>query len=147
VVTILAMLAGILIPVLDDAGRSAREARRGSDLKNVQAALETYRRTFGLYPDTAGAWSGDMSDNGGHGYDAIDPYILGLVPDFLPSLPKDPDSQYPTASAGYMYRSNTTDYKFVLNGTPEGFDAGNPFLDPARIGTAWQVSSPGAYNW
>jgi prepilin-type N-terminal cleavage/methylation domain-containing protein len=145
VVTILAMLAGILIPVLDDAGESAREARRQSDLKNVQAALESHRRTNGLYPDTADAWQGDMTDNGGFGYDAAG-YIPGLVPDFLPSLPKDPDGQYPTASEGYMYRSDGINYKFVLLGTPENFDAGNPYLDPARA-DSWQISSPGAYNW
>lgn len=145
VVTILAMLAGILIPVLDDAGESAREARRQSDLKNVQAALESFRRTNGLYPDTADAWQGDMTDNGGFGYDAAG-YIPGLVPDFLPSLPKDPDGQYPTASEGYMYRSDGVNYKFVLLGTPENFDAGNPYLDPARA-DSWQISSPGAYNW
>ncbi len=146
VVTILAMLAGILIPVLEDAAQSSRDARRSADLKNVQSALESYKRTYGTYPSTADAWRGDMTNNGGYGYDAAG-YIPGLVPEFLPALPKDPDSRYPDADNGYMYRSDGTDYKFVLNGTPESFPAGNPFYDPQRATTAWQVSSPGGYNW
>ncbi len=146
VVTILAMLAGILIPVLEDAAKSSRDARRSADLKNCQAALESYKRVNGTYPDTGDEWFGDMSDNGGYGYDAAG-YIPGMVPDFLPALPKDPDSQYPTASGGYMYRSNATDYKFVVNESPESYPAGNPFYDPQRPATAWQISSPGGYNW
>lgn len=146
VVTILAMLAGILIPVLEDATSSSRDARRASDLKNVQAALESFKRVNGIYPDTSDAWQGDMSDNGGLGYGTTG-YIPGLVPDFLPALPKDPDSQFPTASEGYMYRSDGTDFKFVLNGTPETFAIGNPYYDPARATTAWMISSPGGYNW
>ncbi len=146
VVTILAMLAGILIPVLEDAARSARDARRAADLKNVHSSLESYKRVIGTYPDTGDEWFGDMSDNGGYGYDAAG-YIPGLVPDYLPALPKDPDSEYPTAAEGYMFRSDGTDFKFVLNGTPESYAAGNPFYDPQRAATAWQISSPGAYNW
>ncbi len=146
VVTILAMLAGILVPVLEDSASSARDARRAADLKAVQSALEAYKRANGSYPDTSGQWLGDASNYGSKGYDATG-YIPGLVPDFLPALPKDPDSTYPSAEAGYMYKSDGTDYKFVINETPESFPAGNPFYDPARPTTAWQVSTPGAYNW
>ncbi len=146
VVTILAMLAGILIPVLEDAAKSSRDARRAADLKNVQAALESYKRVVGTYPNTGDEWFGDMSDNGGYGYD-IAGYIPNVVPDYLPALPKDPDSRYPTASAGYMYRSDGVNYKMVCDGTPESFPAGNPFYDPQRAATAWQISSPGGYNW
>lgn len=146
VVAILTMLAGILVPVLEDAASSGREARRAADLKSVQAALEGYKRANGVYPTTSGAWQGDGTNNGGMGYDAAG-YIPGLAPNFIPRLPKDPDSQYPNATAGYAYRSDGTDYKFILEGTPESFDASNPFYDPQRAATAWQVSSPGGLNW
>lgn len=146
VVAILAMLAGVLVPVLEDSSASARDARRAADLKAVQAALEAYKRVNGSYPDTSGAWQGDSTGDGGYGYDATG-YIPGLVPQFMQALPKDPDSVYPDATNGYMYRSDGTDYKFALNGTPESFPAGNPFFDPQRTTTAWQVSTPGGYNW
>lgn len=146
VVTILAMLAGILIPVLGDAAKSSRDARRATDLKSVQASLEAYKRANGVYPTTSGAWQGDSLADGGMGYDAGG-YIPGMVPTYAPTLPKDPDSRYPNATAGYAYRSDGTDYKFVVKGTPETFPVGNPFLDPAAPGANWQVSSPGGYNW
>lgn len=139
------LVAGLLRPSGSECGPASREARRISDLKNVQAALASYHRTHGVYPSTEGAWRGDMEVLGGHGYDAQG-YIPGLVPQFLPSLPKDPDSQFPDHRRGYMYRSDGVDYKFVLLGTPESFDEGNPYLDPARI-YCWQVSSAGAASW
>lgn len=146
VVTILAMLAGVLVPVLEDSSSSARDARRAADLKAVQAALEAYKRVNGVYPDTNNAWQGDAQNRGGLGYDAAG-YIPGLVPTYMQALPKDPDSNNPTADDGYAYRSNGTDYKFMLEGTPESFPAGNPFFDPTRAAAAWQVSSPGGYNF
>lgn len=146
VVTILAMLAGILIPVLEDAAQASRDARRASDLKTVQAALESFKRVQGTYPDTAGAWQGDATNFGGFGYDAAG-YIPGIVPNYMQALPKDPSGEYPTADGGYMYRSDGTDFKMVVNVSPESYPAGNPFFDPARAATAWQVCSPGGYNW
>ena len=141
VVTILAMLAGILVPVLEDSAQSARDARRAADLKTVQSALEAYKRVTGLYPDTAGVFV----DDGTAGYDASG-YIPGLVPNFMQSLPKDPDPQYPSAAGDYRYRSDGSDYKFRINGCPESFPAGNPFYDPGSA-TSWMVCSPGGYNW
>ena len=147
VVTILAMLAGILIPVLEDAAQASRDARRASDLKTVQAALESYKRVQGTYPDTGGAFQGDAPNFGGMGYDAAG-YIPALVPDFMQALPKDPSSEFPDANdGGYMYASDGTDYKMVINISPESYPAGNPFFDPQRPNSAWQVSSPGGYNW
>ncbi|MCP4092567.1 MAG: type II secretion system protein [Planctomycetes bacterium] len=147
VVTILAMLAGILLPVLEDAALSSRDARRSSDLKSMQAALESYKRVNGTYPDTGGAFQGDAPTYGGLLYDAAG-YCPGLVPDYLPALPKDPSPDIPNATTGgYMYSSDGVDFKFVCNEGPETFPAGNPFYDPTRAATAWQISSPGGYNW
>lgn len=147
VVTILALLAGILVPVLEDAAKSSRDARRAADLKTVQAALEAYKRANGVYPDTGGEWWGDAPTYGSRTYNGATAYIPGLVPTYLQTLPKDPDSRYPTGDQGYMYRSDAVDYKFCINKTPETFPTGNPFYDPARPSEAWQVSTPGAYNW
>lgn len=147
VVTILALLAGILIPVLEQEAIRARDGRRAGDLRSVASALWTYKSLNGAYPDTAGEWRGDSPPYGPYGYGPTG-YIPGLVPDFLPFLPKDPNPAYPNASgAGYMYRSDGQDFKFVINATPSTFLTSNPFYDPARPDTAWQVSSPGGYNW
>lgn len=148
VVTILALLAGILIPVLEQEAVRARDGRRAGDLRTVGSALATFRQLNGEYPDTGGAWQGDSAAFGSYGYGQVNGYIPGLVPDFLPVLPKDPSPAYPNASgAGYMYRSDGADYKFVINATPSTFLLSNPFYDPARPDTAWQISSPGGYGW
>lgn len=146
VVVILAMLAGILLPVLADSEAVTRDARRGKDLRAVQSALEAYKQAHGSYPSTNGQWRGDSAQDGGHGYGA-DGYIVGLVPDYLPALPRDPDPRYPDATRGYAYRSDGADYKFIARGTPESYGPSNPFRDPAAPDTNWQVSSPGGYNW
>jgi prepilin-type N-terminal cleavage/methylation domain-containing protein len=147
VVTILAMLAGILIPILETEAATARDARRASDLKSVASALAHYYQDNRSYPDTSDAWQGDAGSVGSFGYDAAG-YIPGLVPDYLPFLPKDPDAQFPNATdGGYMYRSDGRDYKFVINATPTTYYVANPFYDPQRPNSGWQVSTPGGYNW
>jgi type II secretory pathway pseudopilin PulG len=147
VVTILALLAGILIPILEQETTRARDGRRAGDLRSVASALVTFRSLSGTYPDTGDEWFGDSATFGSYGYDAAG-YIPGLVPDFLPYLPKDPNPAYPDGTgAGYMYRSDGLDFKFVINATPSVYLISNPFFDPARPATGWQVSSPGGYNW
>ncbi|MFQ5748399.1 MAG: prepilin-type N-terminal cleavage/methylation domain-containing protein [Planctomycetota bacterium] len=147
VVSILAMLTAILVPVLDDSAKSSRDARRAADLKSVQAALEAYKRENGVYPSTNNQWWGDAPSYGGKDYQGAKAYIPGMVPNFMPSLPKDPDPQYPSGDKGYLYRSDGKNYKFLANKTPESFKKGNPFYDPKRKTFAWQISTPGGYKW
>jgi prepilin-type N-terminal cleavage/methylation domain-containing protein len=146
VVTVIAMLAGILIPVLADGTSTARDARRAHDLRAIQAALADYFQDHGAYPDTNGNWQGDSTADGGLTYDA-NGYIPGLVPDYLQSLPRDPDPQYPNATFGYAYRSDGVDFKCIARGTPESYGPTNPFRDPQAPNDNWQVSSPGGYYW
>lgn len=147
VVTILALLAGILVPILEQETVRARDGRRAGDLRSVASALATYKSLTGSYPSTGDEWLGDSSVYGSYGYDGAG-YIPGLVPDYLPYLPKDPNPAYPDGSgAGYMYRSDGQDFKFVINATPSEYLLTNPFYDPQRPDSAWQVSSPGGYNW
>lgn len=146
VVLVIAMLAGILVPVLADSAAAARDARRGHDLRAIQSALADYHEDFGVYPTTNGNWQGDAQGDGGMGYGATG-YIPGLVPDYLPALPKDPDPRYPNATMGYAYRSDGADFKCIARGTPESYGPSNPFRDPSAPLTNWQVSSPGGYNW
>ncbi len=146
VVMIIAMLAGILVPVLAEGASSARDSRRAHDLRAIQAALADYFEDFKQYPSTNGNWLGDSTNDGGLGYDAAG-YIPGLVPDYLPALPKDPDPRYPNATMGYAYRSDGVNFKCIARGTPESYGPSNPFRDPSAPLTNWQVSSPGGYNW
>jgi len=147
VVTILAMLAGILVPILEEEAAIARDGRRASDLRSVASALANYKDRNGAYPTTSGNWQGDAGNFGGYGYGATG-YIPNLVPDYIPYLPQDPDAQFPNATdGGYMYRSDGSDFKFVINSTATTYYESNPFYDPTRPIVGWQVSSPGGYLW
>ena len=146
VVSILALLMAILLPVLEGSWETTRDARRAADLKSVQAALLAYREANKAYPTTNDQWQGDAPAYGGFGYAGVG-YIPGLVPDFLPALPRDPDPDNPQGDAGYVYRSDGVDYKFMAHKTPLSYPPDSPFLDPARPNDAWQVSTPGAYLW
>jgi type II secretory pathway pseudopilin PulG len=147
VVAILALLAGILVPVLEDAARSSRDARRAADLKSVRSALAAYKAANGSYPSTGGEWWGDAPTFGGRAYSGATAYIPGLVPDWLPILPRDPSPAYPTADQGYAYRSDGVDYKFMAHKTPDNYPPSNPFYDPARPTEAWMVATAGAHVW
>ncbi len=144
VVTILAMLAGVLIPVLEDSASTSRDARRAADLKSVQAAVEAFHRVNGLYPDTGNRWSNELGTAESYGPDG---YIPDLVPEFLPALPKDPEEGTDFGSEGYAYRSDGTNFKLVAWNTPESFPVGNPFYDPQAADKNWQICTPGAYAW
>ena len=145
-VTILSLLAGVLVPVLQQSLADTRDTRRMADLKNMSWAIQAFHSVNGTYPTTSGAWQGDPPAYGGLGYGAVG-YVPGLVPQFIQALPKDPDPQFPSGDAGYVYRSDGQDYKLMVHKTAESYKAGNMYLDPQRPGTAWAVSSPGGYNW
>ena len=92
VVTILSLLAGALVPVLEENLSDSRDTRRMADLKNLSWAIQAYHAVNGSFPDTGGAWQGDPPAYGGLGYDAAG-YVPGLVPQFIQTLPRDPDDR------------------------------------------------------
>lgn len=146
VVTILALLAGIVAFPLNESQARARDARRAADLKSLQAALLAYKNAHSQYPSTNGAWSGDCPAYGNRGYDT-NGYVPDLVPEFLAALPKDPAANRTANDAGYVYRSDGTDFKLLISKTPESYRPENPYFDPTRPNDAWQISTPNAYNW
>ncbi len=145
VMVILVTLAGVVVPRLGERSEQAYDARRKSDLVAVEQALNLFHLDNGHYPQTSG-WSGEAPSYGAHGYDETG-YIPGLVPNYLPMLPSDPDPRYPTGSFGYLYRSNGTDFKFLAYRTPDTYPTDHRFFDSRRPTTAWQVSSQGGAAW
>lgn len=56
------MLASIIIPSLSDAQARSRDARRLSDIRTIQTALEVYNLNNGVYPSsTAGSLGGSWT--------------------------------------------------------------------------------------
>jgi len=86
VISILAILSGVLVPRVTNHLKAARDARRLADLKAVRAAIEQFRLEKGTYPpananSSYGGWDvsndGDfirvLRDNGYLDEDAVDP--------------------------------------------------------------------------
>jgi len=101
VVAIIGVLASVVLSALGDARAKARDARRESDIKTIQNALELYYINHGQYPS-----SGNMGGPFPNVNYAISAYsswnalenILGV------QLPRDPVNQ----TGGSAYSDNTT---------------------------------------
>lgn len=167
VVSIIALLAGVVIVNTSEAQKQSRDNKRKADLTSVQAAIELYYASNRKYPTTVGLSScfasapptcGETPLTGNLCYsDGCTPngsYIPGLAPTYLILLPSDPTRRVSSISgcngseAGYMYKSDEKDYKFIAYCTPEQTIAPNDqFNDPVRSGQAFAVYSAGAKMW
>jgi prepilin-type N-terminal cleavage/methylation domain-containing protein len=122
-ITIVSILTGVISVRTLDANRKSRDTERQADLRILQSAIELYKNKYGLYPARctpavgAPAWSGQN----GTTYEcaAGQQYIVGLAPEFIPALPKDP--RLNGANSGYVYTVNAarTVYKLMAKRTVE----------------------------
>ncbi len=87
VIAIIGILSSVVLASLNSARRKARDARRISDMGQLQLALEMYYNDNTAYPLTA---------------DTLSPLVAS---GFLPILPTDPSNQtaYPYSSDGTTY--------------------------------------------
>ena len=113
-------------------------------LTSIREALEKYYEAEKSYPCSK-AWDGIQSDWGRSTAD----WIPGLVPRFLPELPRDPrPGSDPTQQ--YLYRSDGTNFKLIAH-APDDFisvTTEHPdFADPTRPGWAYGFWSQGAAGW
>ncbi len=145
VIAIIGMLSSVVLASLNSARGKARDAKRKSDMKQLQLALEMYYDTNNSYPSTGGSWWGVSSNGGSRTTSGANAYIPGLTPTYISVLPTDP-KDVRTGWSGYLYRSNGTDYKLLLHNVgPESFPSlGEPFYDPRRPTWAWMLCSGGS---
>ena len=150
VIGIIAILATLGLSVFGGVQKKSRDAKRKSDLKEMQTALAQYYTDNGSYPSTAGAWRGSCpSCSYGSGYTDTGPtgYIPDLAPQYIQRLPHDPREGQavncgPNATS-YLYRSDGTDYKILAWCGAEvlPISANDPFYDTIRQQTGYQVNS------
>jgi type II secretion system protein G len=92
VVSILAILAGVMVPRLSERMAKSRDARRLADIKAIKTAIETYYADNGSFPapDTNATFGGwDVSHDGN--------FIVALQEEgYLPEQANDPvgDDRY-----------------------------------------------------
>src|SRR5580693_2845978 len=91
VIAIIGLLASIILASLNTARAKGRDARRLSDVKQVQLALELYYDANSSYPtDSAALSTTPTADWTG---------LSGLTPNYITTMPVDP-----TDSTGYFYQ-------------------------------------------
>lgn len=119
VVAIIGILVAIVTLNFNDARKKSRDEIRKNELKTLQLAIETYKIQNGEYPasgcgQSARRWSGP-GPQGSWGT-ACEDYIVGLVPNYIKELPKDPNQEY-VDSKGFIYSTNAdrSGYKLLSN--------------------------------
>ena len=164
VATIIGLLAAGAAVSYSSLTKSARDARRKSDLEQIRAALEVYRSVNGSYPSTTSAWHGLCTTyNSGYSDTGASGYIPNLAPTYIAKLPHDPRESQSfspcnnSANSCYLYKSDGVGYKLLAHCTPEQpITSSDPYFDSSRVygagagayvGSSWalQVSSGGTY--
>jgi prepilin-type N-terminal cleavage/methylation domain-containing protein len=151
VVAIIGVLSSVILASLNSARAKGYDARRFSDLRNVQTAIENYYSDHGAYPITTGTHFYSNCNNAAYTYQATPNNVIpGLVSGgYISSIPVGPQSIPASNYDCYAYEStaNGSDYKFMDYGsTGVGGKTPTGTLEDPNYGTAaWSVySSPWA---
>ena len=102
VLTILGVVASSRLASLNSERSKDRDARRLSDIAQIQSALASYYKDHKMYPPSAdGSKVNDIQ--------------ASLVPSYLPSVPQDPFLRNGNPAYGYRYcAANTTGQDYSL---------------------------------
>lgn len=131
VVAIIGLLSSIVLVSLDSARAKARDAKRKSDIRQIQTALALYYNTNGYYPPCAGEPGVSGSSIWSYSADATwknnsNCLALALKP-FIPSLPVDPKNNVIRAfdsGNNYSYFYGATDNNLTTSPNPQDYDLG-----------------------
>jgi len=143
VVTIISILAAVVFMGYIQSTAQARDNARMATLAQLKTAIEAYKDDYGLYPDigckegtasypTTGARYHDWTASAGirrwvgpGPFDTSNPsnpvvwgmqcdeYIAGLVPDYLPELPRDSRDNEMNIGLIYSVTQNRQNYKLI----------------------------------
>lgn len=91
VISIISLLSSVIFAGLSGARVKSRDARRSSDIKQIQNALELYRNTNGSYPSSVGCGGGVIGVNWCNSVEPASWVTLQtILSPYIPQLPKDP---------------------------------------------------------
>jgi type II secretion system protein G len=107
VIAIIGILSSVVLASLNSARQKSRDARRVSDIKQIQLALELYFDSNGVYPGV----------------------LTSLAPTYIPTVPVDPQNtgNYTYRYSGLRVGSGTTCATYHLRATLE--DTGHQALN------------------
>ncbi len=123
VIAIIGLLSTLSVVALNSAREKARNARRVSDIKQVQTALELYYNDNNTYPPTIEFGTGSIATN-------------SVV--YMTSIPANPQPRTDgsCADSEYVYVRddyNTYHITYCLSNSTGGIDAGTNNATPAGI--------------
>ena len=137
VIAIIGLLATLSVVALNNARQKSRDAKRVSDIKQIQTALELYFVDNNGYPTEAvpgvvlGVAVTRLSD--GHAFDDGSGAAPGTI--YMGQVPADPGvegwAETAIAPFPYTYIGDTTTYsiEFGLAGVTGGLECGTPAAD------------------
>jgi prepilin-type N-terminal cleavage/methylation domain-containing protein len=123
VIAIIAILSGVVMAALSPAREKSRDARRQTDIKQIQLALEVYFQANNQFPTNI--------------------YTLGvLAPNYIQKVPVDPSTG---AQYSYGYNNGTSPTDFHLGAVMEN-PANKPATEANRhtgtTGENWAAATP-----
>lgn len=154
VIAIIGILSAISYRYLTNSKAQARDRARLVAVEQVGLAIEQYKDKYGRYPargcvevgKNADYWAGSETYGTANWLSPTSvpctDYIVGLVPEFLPALPREPGPV--KAGRGYVYRTDGTGsfYKFMTHYSVESLLVDNISHPFSKHGGCTDVSSP-----
>ncbi|MBI5022654.1 MAG: type II secretion system protein [Candidatus Magasanikbacteria bacterium] len=129
VIAIIALLSTLAVVALGSAREKARDAKRLSDVKQMQTALELYYTDKSDYPDGTSLVLGGSSAGclGGGGFAASG----CTATEYMGQVPANPTPN----GADYVYTKGTATYSitFSLEGTSGGLSSGSHTASPSGM--------------
>jgi type II secretory pathway pseudopilin PulG len=123
VLAIIGLIIAVVMVNVSNVRKQARNKERIAALDQLALALRLYKDANGVYPPPGcSVVPGSKWTSPGPGsatwYQECETYISGLVPDYLPALPKDPLSSIENGeSRGFLYTTNgaRTEFKILAH--------------------------------
>ena len=107
VIAIIGLLSSVVLASLSAAREGARDARRLSDMNQIQTALELYYNNNNAYPGPVSSWGegGCIWDSSGRDTDGDGKYWIEPLSDqgFISTVPLDPLNTGVCGSPSYAY--------------------------------------------
>jgi prepilin-type N-terminal cleavage/methylation domain-containing protein len=141
VIAIISLVAAVVFAAAGNVRAKGKDARRMADLRQTKVALERYKIDNGRYPPSANFYNSECTTGGSLPRSSV---IPGIVPNYLPEVPQDPDMNRtaPSNCVVYMASPDGSDYKLAdMYLTNSVVNASNVFRDPARNGVGY-LGSP-----
>jgi type II secretion system protein G len=119
VISIISLLSSVVLSSLNDARAKARDARRMSDIKQIQNALEMYRNDKGEYPILSVSTAGTADTGSETRWLSLQSSLVNNK--YITALPTDPKPNI--EAGGATVYANTKNYAYTYYSI---YQANNP---------------------